>query len=826
MKIWNSDMFKIQCYKKHAHALSIMVAVVLLTMLSNALAHDDSMPGQGRVPAHARDNMRAFAAEHHHNEHLSAQGITSCTGGMAGGYPCSNIDLMAFLPLDQIGGGNGNDIWGWTDVVTGKEYAIMGLTTGTAFVDISDPVNPVYMGHLPPHTGVSGSSWRDIKTYNDHAFIGSEALNSGMQVVDLTQLRDIVSPPVTLVETAFYLGFSTSHNIVINEDSGFAYGVGLNSGNCARGLHFVDIVNPANPQSAGCFSSDGYTHDAQCVNYNGPDTAYSGKEICFAYNEDTLTIVDVSNKSAPVQISRTGYANRGYSHQGWLTDDQAYLLLDDELDERNVSSVTNTRTLIWNVTDLDNPVHQGDHAGVSTSIDHNQYIIGDYSYQANYTSGLRILDISDIANNNLSEVAFFDIYPANDNSNFNGAWSVYPYFASGNVIVSGIEQGLYILRPSLDEPDTPPEVHILNPVSNDPTPLTGNAQIQINATDAEDDDGTLTVEWNMDGGNWQVANWAAPDYLANWDSSTVPDGDHVINARAIDSALHEGSDASNISTANGLPKFVVDTVDVSITSGKGDRNTGEAIVSVTDVVGNPLTGVSIEGSFGGGWSGTRNGTTNGSGQVTFTTPRVKNLSFVEYCVDLASKAGWELDVDASTFCGDSDGGGTGNTFGVVAGRVINAINSAGITNASVSTDTGQSGTTDAFGDYAIANVPVGNRNISVTASGYDGQNANSSVTESNTSTVNFALDETTTSGAGTIKGTVFSGSGGKVGGVTLQVVGGTSSQSNKSGKYTIQNVPSEMQTVVASKAGYLSQQQDVLVVTGSTVTLNFTLAPE
>lgn len=824
MKTRNSHISIFHFRKKQLNAIRTMIAVLLLTVLANAPAHDDSMPGNGRVPAHARDTMRAFAAEHHHNEHLAAQSITTCVAGMAGSYPCSNIDLMAFLPLDQIGGGNGNDIWGWTDSLTGKEYAIMGLTTGTAFVDISDPVNPVYLGHLPPHPGVSASSWRDIKTYSDHAYIGSEALNSGMQVVDLTQLRDIVAPPVTIVETAFYLGFSTSHNIVINEDSGFAYGVGLNSGNCARGLHFVDIANPANPQAAGCFSSDGYTHDAQCVNYNGPDSEHAGKEICFAYNEDTLTIVDVTNKAAPVQLSRTNYANRGYSHQGWLTDDQSYLLLDDELDERNVASVTNTRTLIWNVIDLDNPVHQGDHSGVSTSIDHNQYIIGDYSYQANYTSGLRILDISDIANNNLSEVAFFDIYPANDNANFNGAWSVFPYFASGNVIVSGIEQGLYILRPNLNAPDMPPEVNILNPLNNDSTALTGNVQIQISASDAEDADGTLTVEWNVDGGAWQAASWSAPDYLANWDSSSVPDGPHVINARAIDSALHEGSDVSNVTTLNGLPLFTVDSVDVSITSGKGNRNTGEAIVRVTDSLGNPLEGVAIEGSFNGGWSGSRSGTSDAGGQAGFSTPRVKGLSYVQFCVDLADKAGWELDIDSSTLCGDSDGGGS--AFGVVAGRVSDAANSAGITNASVSTDTGQSGATDAFGDYAIADVPVGNRTISVTASGYVGQNTNTSVTEGNTSIVDFVLDETATSGAGSVKGTVYSGSGGKISGVTLQVVGGSSSQTNKGGKYSIQNVPAELQTVVASKSGFLSQQKDVLVFAGATVTLNFTLAPE
>jgi choice-of-anchor B domain-containing protein len=824
MKIRSNGIIATRHYKKTAFAITVASAILLFATITNTPAHDDSMPGQGRVPAHTRDNMRAFAAEHHHNENLSAQSITTCSGGMAGGYPCSNIDLMAFLPLSQIGGGNGNDIWGWTDLITGKEYAIMGLTNGTAFVDISDPVNPVFLGHLPPHSGVSNSSWRDIKTYSDHAFIGSEALNSGMQVVDLTQLRDIVSPPGTIVETAFYSGFSSSHNIVINEDSGYAYGVGLNNGNCARGLHFVDIVNPTNPQSAGCFSSDGYTHDAQCVNYIGPDPDHQGKEICFAYNEDTLTIVDVSIKSSPIQISRTGYSNRGYSHQGWLTDDHEYLLLDDELDERNVSSITNTRTLIWDVSDLDNPVHQGDYSGVSTSVDHNQYIIGDYSFQSNYRSGLRILDISGIASNNLSEVAFFDIYPANDSANFNGAWSVYPFFASGNVIVSGIEQGLYILRPNLSEADMPPEAFIVNPANNDPTPITGSIQVQITATDVEDVEGTLTVEWNVDGGGWQPANWTAPFYVANWDSSSVLDGAHVINARAIDSYLHAGGDASNVTTQNGTPIFSVDGVEVSITSGRGNRNTGEAIVSVSDKLGDPLDGVAIEGSFSGDGSGTLNSTTDSNGQVSFNTPRVKNLSFVQFCVELASKAGWELEIADSTFCGNSDGGG--NAFGTVAGRITNAQGVDGITNAAVSTDTGQSASSDAFGGYSIDNVPVGNRNVSVTASGYEGQNTPASVSENTITTVNFSLNESSTNGAGTIKGTVYSYSGGKIGDVTLQVMGGTSSQTNRGGKYTIQNVPAMLQTVFASKDGFLSQEKDIQVIAGASVSLNFTLTPD
>lgn len=804
----------------------IWVLSLLVVTVITALAHDDSMPGKGRVPLHVRENMRAFAAEHHHNENLAAQSVTSCVDGLAGNFPCSNVDLMAFLPLSQIGGGNGNDIWGWTDSLTGKEYAIMGLTNGTAFVDISDAINPVYLGHLPTNPAGSTSSWRDIKTYADHAYIGSEAAGSGMQIVDLTQLRDITSPPVTITETAFYTGFSTSHNIVINEDSGFAYGAGVNNGNCARGLHFVDILNPTNPQSAGCFDTDGYTHDAQCVTYNGPDSQHAGKEICFAYNEDTLTIVDVSNKSAPVQLSRTGYANRGYSHQGWITEDQAHLLMDDELDERNISSVTNTRTLIWNIEDLDNPFHQADYTGVSTSIDHNQYIVGDYSYQANYQSGLRILDISDIANSNLSEAGFFDIYPSGNATNFNGAWSVYPFFASGNVIVSGIEQGLFILRPNITVISAPPVVNIIRPVDNDPTPLTGTVQIQISASDDLDADATLTVEWNVDGGPWQATTYSASDHIANWDSSGVIDGAHVINARAIDSDLGAGTDSSNVTSANGTLKFTIDSVSVTITTGKGNRNTGDATVTVLsdDPVPVPVANVALEGRFSGDdWSGVRSASTDNNGQADFNTPKVKNLSFVQFCVDLASKAGWELDVAGSTFCGDSNGG---SAFGTVAGKVSDAatINGDGIPSAAVSTDTGQAGNTDSFGIYSIANVPVGNRTISVTASGYDGQNTVSGVFENATTTVDFSLDESVTSGFGTIRGTVFEdGSGSRLQGVTLQVVGGTSSRSNKRGKYSIQNVPAGVQTVIAILDDYVSQPQEITVVAGAKVTLDYML---
>ena len=237
-----------------------------------------------------------------------AAAATTCSGGSAAGYPCSNIDLQAFLPLSTFGTGEGNDIWGWTDTTSGREFAIMGLTDGTVFVEITSPSSPVYLGKLP--TATSNSSWRDIKVYNDYAFIVSEASSHGMQVFDLSILLT-ASTGTTFSANVRYTSFGNAHNIAINEDSGFAYAVGSNT--CSGGLHMINIANPLAPVFAGCYSGDGYVHDTHCVIYNGPDTTYSGKELCFCSNEDTITIVDVTTKSAPIQLSRTTYPSDGYS---------------------------------------------------------------------------------------------------------------------------------------------------------------------------------------------------------------------------------------------------------------------------------------------------------------------------------------------------------------------------------------------------------------------------------------------------------------------------------------------------------------------------------
>ena len=364
---------------------------------------------------------------------------TPCVNGMAGPYPCENINLLSFVENGDLGGGSMNDIWGWVDPLDSAEYVLLGRTSGTSFLDITDPVNPIYLGDLP--TATLNSTWRDIKVYNNYAFIVSEAGQHGMQIFDLTNLRDIASPPLLFDEDAHYSGWGNAHNIVINESTGRAYGVGTNT--FEGGLHIVDISDPLNPTLIGDFSEDGYTHDAQVVSYAGPDTNFQGKEIAFACNENTVTIADVTDASNTTLISSTGYPGASYTHQGWLTEDHRYFLSNDELDEQG--SGINTTTFIWDMLDLSAPLIIGTFVSSTSAIDHNLYTHNGYVYQSNYRAGLRILDTENIADAILEEVAYFDVYPSSNSAQFDGTWSNYPYFPSGVIAVSHIGEGLFLL---------------------------------------------------------------------------------------------------------------------------------------------------------------------------------------------------------------------------------------------------------------------------------------------------------------------------------------------------------------------------------------------
>ena len=382
--------------------------------------------------------------------------------GLAGIYPCNGYDLKSQITLSEIAAASGgvastgSDSWGWTDPDSGREFAIFTYSHGTAFIEITDPVNPIILGTIPVPNATPQSLWHDVKVYQNHAFIVSEDAGMGMQVFDLTRLLNVSNPPEVFTLDAHDTSFGSAHNIVINEETGYAYPVGTRTADDSARLYdggplFINIQDPTNPINEGGFDANlvginGYSHDAQVVIYDGPDPDYQGREIYLGSNEETLIILDITDKQNPIFISELTYDSFSYTHQGWFTEDKRFFLLGDELDE--IDNGFFTRTIIYDLEDLDNPLIHFIFEGHSTATDHNGYVKDDKFYLASYTAGLRVYDISDIENRNMTEIGFFDTFPPSDVAGTAALWNVYPYFPSGNIILSDFDAGLFVVSPS------------------------------------------------------------------------------------------------------------------------------------------------------------------------------------------------------------------------------------------------------------------------------------------------------------------------------------------------------------------------------------------
>jgi len=255
---------------------------------------------------------------------------------------------------------------------------------------------------------------------------------------------------------------SNAHNLIINEDSGYAYMVGGSTG-CFGGLHIVDIRNPMNPKFSACFNSvgDSYIHDAQCVSYKTGQ--YAGKDVCFAFSPYVVMTIDVTNHKSPTLMDKFHYDSTGYVHQGWLTTDRKFLLVDDELD--NHKSPEGYRTFVVDVRDLNKLRLSHIHVAKGKFFgDHNQYVKNidggdiDYTYQANYAGGLRALRINrgpvpGLGNDEilgLEEVGYFDTFKDSNSATFNGAWSNYAFFDPIHIVVDQ-KYGMFIVQREFDD---------------------------------------------------------------------------------------------------------------------------------------------------------------------------------------------------------------------------------------------------------------------------------------------------------------------------------------------------------------------------------------
>lgn len=390
---------------------------------------------------------------------------TTCSGGFAGVFPCDNVDLLAHVS-DRTPGARGADIWGFIDFNTNREYAIMGYSRGTAVYDVSDAEDPREVGFIDGQS----TTWRDIKVYqfwnssdnrwNAYAYITADNANDGLFIVDLTDL------PHRISRVNYASDFFAAHNVYLSRTD-FSTGLSLTgdspvlviAGSNREDGRFraYSLDNPRSPAfiarpgtPAGQPGGDRlYMHDAasmlvtdgrkdtQCV--NAAASAYC--DVLFDFNESTLDIWDITNPADPVRLSRTPYGNAGYSHSGWWSEDQQYVFLQDELDERDNGLVTTLRA--FSLGDLRNPTLAGTWTGPTTAIDHNGFVRGNRYYMSNYARGLTILDITNPANP--TQAGRFDSYPSGDGVGFPGAWGTYPFLPSGNVLISDIDSGFYVV---------------------------------------------------------------------------------------------------------------------------------------------------------------------------------------------------------------------------------------------------------------------------------------------------------------------------------------------------------------------------------------------
>lgn len=368
-------------------------------------------------------------------------------------FPSDNVSLHSWIDLSTFGATDGNDCWGYVSP-SGREYALMGLNNKVAFVEITDPANPEWFASISH----ASSIWADIKVYENAAYVVTEARGTGIQVIDLSNIDSHV---VTLIRTVLSPG--RSHNIAVDTVSGFLYSCG--SRESVATTVIFNLGHPLSPRRVGSWSG-AYEHDVQVVTYtSGP---FAGRQIMFGASEGRgLDVIDVTDKANVFLVSRTPYPNVAYCHQLW-TGDLQHLYVNDELD--SIPRIT-----VFDISDLTNPIAVSEVTTGLAAIDHNLYVRDGFIFEANYRSGLRIFD----ANTdpvNPTQVGWFDTYPANDNSGFDGAWSCYPFFPSGTVIVSDINRGLFVLDVSAIVPAPCPRPAFPSP---EPGPVDKNRYVSF-----------------------------------------------------------------------------------------------------------------------------------------------------------------------------------------------------------------------------------------------------------------------------------------------------------------------------------------------------------
>jgi len=424
---------------------------------------------------------------------LRTQGEVKCdeTTGMALDlFKCSKINIVGFMSIKDLGSnltspnvpfGFASDVWGWTDSSTKKEYALAGVWDGVSVVDITKPSKPKLVGFLPTTVPPVSGYWSEMKTFGNVAYIVHEEKDHGVQVLNMARVvktKSVAGTTPILKADVVLNEVGNVHNLVVAAKMGYLLAVGMSSTYttnplCVSGMAAWNIKGAKSvaPQYVGClFPEIPYVHDAVCDQYKGPDKDHYGQHICVLSAVTEIIFVNLGSRKI---ISRgLSYPGVGFVHQSWMSEDQTQLFHNDEEDELLRTNGLNGESVnyIFDIRDLDKPVLLTTVVNKFKSIDHNNFVKGNYIYHANYGAGIQIRRILGLGK--VEEVSFIDlddscpdvcdfstceIEPTPDScecySNpkyfcdvFSGTWGIFPYFESGTLVTSTSYDGLFLLK--------------------------------------------------------------------------------------------------------------------------------------------------------------------------------------------------------------------------------------------------------------------------------------------------------------------------------------------------------------------------------------------
>jgi choice-of-anchor B domain-containing protein len=401
----------------------------------------------------------------------TGQSNVPCEQGQAGDFPCSAVSLLSHVPIADLSSEStsANDVWGHVDLNTMKEYALIGLRRNVVAVDVSDPIKPVVLGAISGEA----TTWRDIKVYQffspilnkwqAYAYVTADSVSEGLSIIDLNDLENGISLVTRLTDDP------SAHNIYI---SGVDYTLNIANSYISPRIHILganaaggslksySLSNPReleNTYNLAQATRDDYSHDAssmmitdQRATQDCEKATDKGCLVMLDFNEKSLRLWDHTLFNQAVELSETPYANAAYTHSGWWSEDKNYVFVHDELDERNFG--LNTTLRVFDIKNLRAPSIVSTWTGATGAVDHNGFVRGNKYYMSNYERGLTILDISNPLE--ITEHGYFDTFPSSTNSAFNGAWGVYPFLPSGNILVSDIQGGLYVLKDESSQTNT------------------------------------------------------------------------------------------------------------------------------------------------------------------------------------------------------------------------------------------------------------------------------------------------------------------------------------------------------------------------------------